>query len=59
MQAVVDSICIDEYGFNIDDTVDKGYSPIGKIINRLIRHKAHYNLLMAISTTRLYINPYG
>ena len=34
------SICIDKSGFNIDDTIDKGYSPIGKIINRLIRHKS-------------------
>ena len=47
------SICIDESGFNIDDTVDKGYSPIGKIINRLIRHKARYNLLMAISNNKI------
>ena len=53
------SICIDESGFSIDDTVDKGYSPIGKIINRLIRHKARYNLLMAISSARLYIIIWG
>ena len=41
---------------SIDDTVDKVYSPIGKIINRLIRHKrnkARYNLLMAISNNKI------
>ena len=54
---MVDSICIDESGFNIDDIVNKGYSAIGKPINRMIKHKhnkLHYNLLMAISSARLY-----
>jgi transposase len=50
------SICIDESGFNIDDIVNKGYSAIGKPINRMIKHKhnkLHYNLLMAISNNQI------
>jgi len=57
-----DCICIDESGFSIDDTVNKGYSEIGKSIHKLIRHahnKVRVNLLMAISSARLYINPSG
>ena len=57
-----DCICIDESGFSIDDTVDKGYSASGKSIHKLIRHahnKVRYNLLLAISSARLYINPSG
>jgi len=33
------SICIDESGFNIDDIVNKGYSTVGTLINKLIKHK--------------------
>ena len=32
------SICIDESGFNIDDIVNKGYSVVGTLINKLIKH---------------------
>ncbi len=51
-----DCICIDESGFSIDDTVNKGYSEIGKSIHKLIRHahnKVRVNLLMAISNNKI------
>ena len=53
---MVDCICIDESGFSIDDTVDKGYSASGKSIHKLIRHahnKVRYNLLLAISNNKI------